>query len=550
MTIKIPKWLILCIVAFFLSSGSRMVNDLFEFSKNLEIFAAVYKEVGDKYVDEVPPGKLAKTAISAMLASLDPYTVFFSEYQAEEALIERQGEYGGVGCRVIYRDKYPVISEIIEGYAFDKADIRIGDIITKVGQPNNLQSTENATQDFIFEQFRGAPESQFTVVIKRGNETFTKNIVRTNVITKNVPYAGWISNGIGYIKLDEFGQKCSNEIETELKKLQNTGNLKGLVLDLRNNGGGLLNEAVNIVGLFVGENKLVVTLKGKNSDGPKRWLTSSPAVAPDLPLVVLVNKNSASASEVVSGSLQDLDRAVIVGQNSFGKGLVQNYSTLPYRTQMKITTAKYYTPSGRCIQKLQYDEKDENGKATIKSSDQKKSFKTKNGRIVYDAGGIDPDVFLPLFGGTQLVQWLEKEYFIFDWANKYANIHPEFIKNPESIITNLGSHQADFEQFITSKAPKTMQSNWQNFLKKQGADSFWTQQMGLSTIDEKKLIAFLNNGLSTHKNQINTQIQLALFKRFFKEDKYYLNSLKIDNEIKTCVEILNSPERIKSILKQ
>ncbi len=550
MTIKIPKWLILCIVAFFLSSGSRLVNDLFEFSKNLEIFSAVYKEVGDKYVDEVPPGKLAKTAISAMLSSLDPYTVFFSEYQAEEALIERQGEYGGVGCRVIYRDKFPVISEIIEGYAFDKADIRIGDIITQVGQTNNLQSTENANQEFIFEQFRGAPQSQFTVIIKRGNEILTKNIVRTNVKTKSVPYAGMISNNIGYIKLDEFGQQCSNEIEIELKKLQNSHELKGLVLDLRNNGGGLLNEAVNIVGLFVGENKLVVSLKGKNQEGPKKWITSSPAVAPNLPLVVLVNKNSASASEVVSGSLQDMDRAVIVGQTSFGKGLVQNYSTLPYRTQMKITTARYYTPSGRCIQKLQYDEKDEFGKATVKSNEQKKIFKTKNGRIVYDAGGIDPDVILPLFGGTQMIHWLEKEFFIFDWANKFTQFHPDYLKNPEQIQLNIANSQIDFEQYILTKGPKIMQNNWHNHLRKQGSDSFWTQQMGLYNIDEKKLIAFLNNGLATNKNQIATQLKLALFKRCFKEEKYYANSLKIDNEIERCIEILNAPERIKLILKQ
>lgn len=550
MTIKIPKWLILCVVAFFLSSGSRLVNDLFEFSKNLEIFSAVYKEVGDKYVDEVPPGKLSKIAISAMLSSLDPYTVFFSEYQAEEALIERQGEYGGVGCRVIYRDKFPIISDIIEGYAFEKADIRIGDIITKVGQSNNLQSTENANQEFIFEQFRGAPESQFTVVIKRGSESITKNIFRTNVKTKSVPYAGMISNNIGYIKLDEFGQQCSNEIEIELKKLQNSHDLKGLVLDLRNNGGGLLNEAVNIVGLFVGENKLVVSLKGKNQEGPKKWITSSPAVAPNLPLVVLVNKNSASASEVVSGSLQDMDRAVIVGQTSFGKGLVQNYSTLPYRTQMKITTARYYTPSGRCIQKLQYDDKDEFGKATVKSTDQKKIFKTTNGRLVYDAGGIDPDVFLPLFDGAQLIQWLEKEFFIFDWSNKYTQSHPEYIKNPDLIQTNIIPVQTDFEQFISTKCPKIMQNNWHNHLRKQGADSFWTQQMGLYTIDEKKLTTFLSSGLISNKNQIATQLKLALFKRCFKAEKYFFNSLKIDNEIENCIEILNSPERIKLILKQ
>jgi carboxyl-terminal processing protease len=545
MTIKIPKWLMLSILAFFLSSGSRMVNDLFEFSKNLEIFAAVYKEVGDKYVDEVPPGKLVKTAISSMLSNLDPYTVFFSEYQAEEALIERQGEYGGVGCQVIYRNDYPVVSEVFEGYAFDKAGVKIGDIITSVIKDNETISLKNKNQEEIFQYFRGAPNTNIEITILRGNQTSNKKITRVNVKSKNVPYAGMVTQNIGYIKLDEFGQKCSDEIETELKKLMATTQLKGLVLDLRNNGGGLLNEAVDIVRLFVGNNQLVVTLKGKNEDGPKKWLTQGPAIAPDLPLLVLVNKNSASASEVVSGSLQDLDRAIIVGQTSFGKGLVQNYSNLPYRTQMKITTARYHTPSGRCIQKLQYAEKDENGKATIKKTEDKVAFKTANGRTVFEAGGVDPDVFFPLFGGASMIQWFDKENFIFDWANLYT-------QNNLNLNVNLSNQEfvSDFEKFIALNAPKQMQKNWQLQLKKQGLDSFWVQQMGLFVLDEKKLNNILLSGIKTNFDIVANQLKLAIYKRILKNEDYFLNALKIDSEIKKCIEILNAPERIKMILKK
>jgi carboxyl-terminal processing protease len=217
---------------------------------------------------------------------------------------------------------------------------------------------------------------------------------------------------------------------------------------------------------------------------------------------------------------------------------------------MKITTARYCTPSGRCIQKLQYDEKDEFGKATVKSNDKKKIFKTKNGRIVYDAGGIDPDVFLPLFNGAQLIQWLEKEFFIFDWSNKYIQSHPEYLKTPELIQTNILSFQSDFEQYVLNKSPKIMQKNWQNYLLKQGTDSLWTQQIGLYTIDEKKLTNFLSTGLASQKNQIASQLQLALFKRCLKAEKYFYNSLKIDNEIEHCIDILNAPEKIKIILKQ
>jgi carboxyl-terminal processing protease len=545
MTIKIPKWLMLSILAFFLSSGSRMVNDLFEFSKNLEIFAAVYKEVGDKYVDEVPPGKLVKTAISSMLSNLDPYTVFFSEYQAEEALIERQGEYGGVGCQVVYRNDYPVVSEVFEGYAFDKAGVKIGDIITSVIKDNETISLKNKNQEEIFQYFRGAPNTNIEITILRGNQTLNKKITRVNVKSKNVPYAGMVTQNIGYIKLDEFGQKCSDEIKTELKKLMATTQLKGLVLDLRNNGGGLLNEAVDIVRLFVGNNQLVVTLKGKNEDGPKKWLTQGPAIAPDLPLLVLVNKNSASASEVVSGSLQDLDRAIIVGQTSFGKGLVQNYSNLPYRTQMKITTARYHTPSGRCIQKLQYAEKDENGKATIKKTEDKVAFKTANGRTVFEAGGVDPDVFFPLFGGASMIQWFDKENFIFDWANLYT-------QNNLNLNVNLSNQEfvSDFEKFIASNAPKQMQKNWQLQLKKQGLDSFWVQQMGLFVLDEKKLNNILLSGIKTNFDIVANQLKLAIYKRILKNEDYFLNALKIDSEIKKCIEILNAPERIKMILKK
>ena len=545
MTIKIPKWLMLSILAFFLSSGARMVNDLFEFSKNLEIFAAVYKEVGDKYVDEVPPGKLVKTAISSMLSNLDPYTVFFSEYQAEEALIERQGEYGGVGCQVIYRNDYPVVSEVFEGYAFDKADVKIGDIVTSILKDKETISLKNKNQDEVFQYFRGAPNTNIEITILRGNQTLNKKITRVTVKSKNVPYAGMLTQNIGYIKLDEFGQKCSDEIETELKKLMATTQLKGLVLDLRNNGGGLLNEAVDIVRLFVGNNQLVVTLKGKNEDGPKKWLTSGAAIAPDLPLLVLVNKNSASASEVVSGSLQDLDRAVIVGQTSFGKGLVQNYSNLPYRTQMKITTARYHTPSGRCIQKLQYAEKDENGKATIKKTEDKIPFKTANGRTVFEAGGVDPDIFFPLFGGASMIQWFDKENFIFDWANLYT-------QNNLSLNVNLSNQEfvSDFEKFIALNAPKQMQKNWQLQLKKQGLDSFWVQQMGLFVLDEKKLNNILLSGIKTNFDIVANQLKLAIYKRNLKNEDYFLNALKIDSEIKKCIEILNAPERIKLILKK
>ena len=537
--------MILSFVALFLSTGAKVANDLFEYSKNLEIFASVYKEVGDKYVDEVPPGKLMKVAITSMLASLDPYTNFFSEYQAEEALLERQGEYGGVGCKVIFRNQLPTVSDVFEGYAFDKADIHIGDVILK----HNETSLKGKNQDDIMQLFRGAPNSTFQLTLKRGNVELTKTITRVSVKTKNVPYAGIIAPNIGYIKLDEFGQNCSDEIEAELKKLMASGSLKGLVLDLRDNGGGLLNEAVDIVRLFVGNKQLVVFLEGKNENGPKNWYTAGEAIAPDLPLVVLVNKHSASASEVVSGSLQDLDRAVIMGQTSFGKGLVQNYTNLPFRTQMKITTARYHTPSGRCIQKLNYSDRDESGKATIKKEEEKKSFTTKSGRKVMDAGGIDPDIFIPLFGGTPWIQWFEKEYLLFDWANSFA-INNSSMFNAENWMQQDEKIFTDFQTFTLNQGPKNFETNWENHLKKQGIDSFFAQEMGLYKIDNVKVKSVLSSAIIKNKLMLLNTLKQELLKRHAKRQNFYQESLKIDFEIKECIQLLQAPERIKLILRK
>lgn len=414
MTIKVPKWLLLCLASLMLSQGAVISDSLFEYAKNLEIFGKLYTELGTNYVDEIEPGKLMKTGIDAMLKSLDPYTVYFSEYQAEEALMDRQGQYGGVGCRTISRNGYPEVVEVMEGYAFDKAGVKLGDIITHF---NNLD-LKDKTSDEIMMLMRGAPNTSFQITIKRQGASMVKQITRMVIKTNSVTYSQILKNDIAYVKLEEFNQGASAEIEKGLKELMAKTSLRGVILDLRDNGGGLLNEAVQIVGLFVGENKLVVSLNGQNPQGPKQWITSNKAILPNTPLIVLINERSASASEVVSGSLQDLDRAVIMGQNSFGKGLVQNYISLPYRTQMKITTAKYYTPSGRCIQRLNYDEKDASGKATVKSQDQKRAFTTKNGRKVFEAGGIDPDVLTDPFKGSEISKWLDKQLIFFDFANK------------------------------------------------------------------------------------------------------------------------------------
>jgi carboxyl-terminal processing protease len=401
---------------------------------------------------------------------------------------------------------------------------------------------ENLQTDELMQFFRGAPNSTFQITVKRNSETLVKTITRASIKSNDVPFAGFVNSEIGYIKLDEFGRNCSKAIENELKKMQNSGNLKGLILDLRDNGGGLLNEAVDIVGLFVGEDKLVVSLKGDGNQGPKNWKTTAPAIAPNLPLIVLINDKSASASEVVSGSLQDLDRAVIIGQNSFGKGLVQNYSNLPYRTQMKITTARYYTPSGRCIQRLNYDKKDLNGKATIKTNDQKRSFKTLIGRTVYDGGGIDPDIKIDKFQGLQFIEWMDKEFLLFDWANLYFNDNQSQL-SPVGIETKSNELFDNYRAYLLEKGPENLQIIWQRAMKNLGADSFWIKKQ-LIIPNNDKIQQEFNALLTKHKNEVFYELKKAILYRILIPKEYHNAMLTIDPEIQRCLTAFKNPKEM------
>lgn len=543
MRVYFPKWVLLSFFALLLSTGAKWSEDLFEYSKNIEIFSSVYKEVIEAYVDEIPPAQLREAAVKNMLKSLDPYTVFFSEYQAEEAMIERYGEYGGVGCQVIERDGLPMVSQIIKGFGFYNAGIRLGDRVYKVGK---MDLTDQPV-DEMMQYFRGAPNSKFKVTVIRGNDTLVKEVTRSRIESKSVSHFGFIDSnstgdykGIGYIKLDEFGRDCSKEIESALNKLIESTKLEGLILDLRNNGGGLLNEAVNIVGFFTEKDLTVVNLIGKNYKGPSNWKTSQNPIAPNLPLAVLVNNRSASASEVVSGSLQDLDRAVIIGQNSFGKGLVQNYQNLPYRTQMKLTTARYYTPSGRCIQRLHYENKDASGKAKILKKEEKKSFKTKNGRTVYEGGGIDPDVLTDVLQGASMLQWLKDKYVIFDWANAASQQFNERMPADDKIIKS-------FVEYSQKEGFERAQENIINIIKKSGKDSVLLMNIGKINLSSSTFIDKISSDLNSNKEIFLFELKKELLVRM-EDPKSEQSLLKLDKEILLGSQLLHMPEKIKSIL--
>ena len=540
MVIRLPKWFLLCLCAFFLSQGNKVVDNLFEYSKNIEIFTALYKELGTNYVDEIEPGKLMKTGIDAMLKSLDPYTNFFTEYQAEEALIEKQGQYGGVGCRIMLRNHYPVVNFIEEGYAFNIADVRLGDIITSI----NGISLKDKSTDQLLSIVRGAPNTSFSIEIDREGKSIKKQITRMAIKTASVSFSGMYQGDIAYVKLEEFGQHAADEIETSLKKMMEKTELKGVILDLRDNGGGLLNEAVQIVGIFVGENRSIVTLRGQNVTGPKNWITPNKALLPNTPLVVLVNEHSASASEVVSGSLQDMDRAVIMGQTSFGKGLVQNYASLPYRTQMKLTVAKYYTPSGRCIQRLQYGDRDENGVAKTMSTAQKKAFKTQGGRTVYEGGGIDPDVALKPYQGLEILKWLEQENIIFDWANQQYNLLPD------TLFQAISDQQyAQFSQYAVKKSQAKLQEKLHKSMASMYSDTQFLQQISGLKINSDQVNTKVKSDLIKQKSSIVLALNRAMMERKLKKNRFHPAWLLLDLESKEAAQLLHETARYQALLK-
>ena len=540
MVIRLPKWFLLCLCAFFLSQGNKVVDNLFEYSKNIEIFTALYKELGTNYVDEIEPGKLMKTGIDAMLKSLDPYTNFFTEYQAEEALIEKQGQYGGVGCRIMLRNHYPVVNFIEEGYAFNIADVRLGDIITSI----NGISLKDKSTDQLLSMVRGAPNTSFSLEIDREGKSIKKQITRMAIKTASVSFSGMYQGDIAYVKLEEFGQHAADEIETSLKKMMEKTELKGVILDLRDNGGGLLNEAVQIVGIFVGENRSIVTLRGQNVTGPKNWITPNKALLPNTPLVVLVNEHSASASEVVSGSLQDMDRAVIMGQTSFGKGLVQNYASLPYRTQMKLTVAKYYTPSGRCIQRLQYGDRDENGVAKTMSTAQKKAFKTQGGRTVYEGGGIDPDVALKPYQGLEILKWLEQENIIFDWANQQYNLLPD------TLFQAISDQQyAQFSQYAVKKSQAKLQEKLHKSMASMYSDTQFLQQISGLKINSDQVNTKVKSDLIKQKSSIVLALNRAMMERKLKKNRFHPAWLLLDLESKEAAQLLHETARYRALLK-
>lgn len=521
-------------------------EDYFEMNKAIEIFGSVFKNLHSNYVDEINSGDLVKTAIDAMLSKLDPYTNFYPESDIENVKLQLLGQYGGIGALIHAQGNKILISEPYENLPAHKAGLKAADVILKI----DGESCEGKTVSQVSEKLRGQAGTDVRLTMERDGKQFEKTIKRQEIQLPNVSYYSMLGNQTGYIKLDEFTKDAGKNVLEAYKKLKAQGANK-LVLDLRGNGGGLLNEAVNIVNIFVDKGQTVVSKKAKNTEKNVTFKTTQKAFDADVPLVVLIDAYSASASEIVAGSLQDLDRAVIVGQRSFGKGLVQTVIPLIYNTQMKVTESKYYIPSGRCIQAIDYANRDENGRATKIPDSLKTAFKTKNGRTVYAGSGIEPDVYIePVYASNIAISLISKS-ICFNYATEFVKKHPTIAPAKDFVLTD--EIYEDFVNFIKDKDysyTTASEKAVEELLSTAEKDKVSPQ-----TIDEIKrakdlLMADKQNDIYKFKDEIKELLKSEIVSRYYYQKGRTEVALENDTELDRAVEILNNTKEYKKILSK
>lgn len=533
----------LCAITLF--SAYKASEDYFEISKNLDIFAAVYKEVNVSYVDQVKPGQLIKEAIDAMLFSLDPYTNFYSEAQAEDYRFQVTGSYGGIGANVFSKNGKIVINRTFEGFPAQLADIRPGDVVLAV----DGQSVEGKESKDLTELLKGTAGTAVTIRVDRpGKGQMDFEIERAQIKVKNVPYYGKIDDETGYIKLTGFTPNAGKEVRDAFVDLREQG-IARVILDLRGNGGGLLHEAVNIVNVFVDRGELVVETKGRDKEDNRSYQTLNTPVDTEMPLVVLVDGQSASASEIVSGTIQDLDRGVVIGRKSFGKGLVQATRTLTYNTQMKLTTAKYYIPSGRCIQKLDYSHK-KDGKATVVADSLKHTYFTRNKRPVLDGEGITPDIRVEKPDLSKIAQSLLRNDLIFDFATNFRNSTDSI---PETKVFELNDGDLTrFKSFLDGKhygyQTDTEKAIEQLKTKAKEEDYYEDLENMLGSLNTQ-FEEFKTNDLQRHSAEIRELLESEISYRYYFETALVESSFDDDPDISRALELFNTPFRYNGILQ-
>lgn len=534
----------LCVASIFAFNFSQ---DYFEVSKNLDVFNTLYRELNIAYVDETKPGQLMKTGIEAMLGSLDPYTNYYTENDIEDYRYMTTGEYGGIGALIQDVDKKITITEPYEGFAAFKAGLRAGDEVVEVNGVNVIgKKTEDITT-----MLKGQAGTPIKLkVVRLGQTSATElNLKREEIKIKAVSYYNMLNAETGYIKLTSFTDNCSGEVKEALLKLKEK-NCKSLILDLRGNPGGLLHEAVNIVNLFIEKNNEVVSTRGKVKEWNKQYFSLYAPVDTQIPLVVLVDNNSASASEIVSGALQDLDRAVILGQRSYGKGLVQQTRPLTYNAQLKVTVAKYYIPSGRCIQALDYTHKDEEGRVEKVPDSLITAFKTKNGRIIYDGAGILPDVSATDVKYSNVLATLLNKNLVFTFVNQYLLKHPQY----QTTATTVSLSDADYNDFISYLKDKDYNYKTQSDFALEDLKEDATKEKYYESIKAEyetllnKMVANKKDDLIRFKPEIKQFIEEEIASRFEFQKGRIETALRYDLEVEDAKKLLADKAKMTSIL--
>lgn len=544
---KVKKWFLVGITILLFPVFFAFNDDVdFEIVKNLDIYYSLFRELNVYYVDDIKPSEVIKKSIDAMLNSLDPYTVYIPESQIEDFRFMTTGQYGGIGSIIMERDNEIMVSESYEGYPAQKNNILPGDVLLEV----DGKSIQGKKVSEISELLKGQPNTQIVLKIKKAvtNAIELKTLKREEIKIKNVPYYGMIDDSLGYIYLANFTENASAEVIKAFKELKNQG-MKKIILDLRGNPGGLLMEAVNLMSIFVNKGTLIVSTKGRIKDWDKSYNTTMPPIDTEIPVAILTNSGSASASEIVAGAMQDLDRGVVIGQRTFGKGLVQTTRDLSYNAKLKITTAKYYTPSGRCIQAIDYSHRNPDGSVGKIPDSLIHAFKTKAGRVVYDGGGINPDKVIEPKELSPIAQALLENFIIFDYANRFYATHPS-MSGLNNVIISDKIYQ-DFVDFASSKQfqyktkSEEVIDDLTESLKKDKYYDF--AQTDLEHL-KKQIEANKQNDFKFFENEIKQLLFEEIAERYFFQKGRILAMLKNDPVIKAAKEIFKDTNEYKKIL--
>ncbi len=519
----------------------------FETVKHLDIFYSLYKELNLYYVDPIVPGEIIKTGIDAMLKSLDPYTVYIPETKIEEVRFMTTGQYGGIGALIQKRDDYTMISQPYENSPAQKSGLQAGDIILEI----NSKSIKGLDTEEVSELLRGEPNTKVILKIMPAGsqETKTLEIIREEIKLKSVPFYGMVEDGIGYINLNDFTNTAAKEVKEAYLDLKKNNNLNTIILDLRGNPGGLLIEAVKICNLFIPKGETVVSTRGKVAQWDKEYKTTADPIDTQIKVIVVVNNMSASASEIVAGCMQDLDRGVIVGQRTFGKGLVQTTRDISYNTILKVTTAKYYIPSGRCIQALDYSHRNPDGSVGHIPDYLIKEFRTKNGRKVYDGGGVNPDIVIEPEYFSNIASSLIQKNLIFDYAVYFKLKNPK-IASPENFKITDEIYK-DFVEWLQDKDfdyQTETEIKLNDLIQKSKEEKYFDLAENEINILKQKFAHDKNKDLQLFKDEISEILAQEIIIKYYYQNGLIKYSLKNDSEIIKAVEIAKNDTEYKKIL--